>query len=222
MAEQSSRANSASVGSSLARLGVKARRYLRQRGGLDREQHEEVVLEQRRDDRALGELEADGDGSAAEALAQLCRPRPRWPPGGARGRALALLGARDPQANVVFLVGPVDADEGGERRMLASCMAILLDLGSGRDMQSRAQRRQYGEPVERLSLSVRYGQRHTRGRETELVSITCSALQIRRRWVHVPLRSSRVARAVKTERSTHTAVAADERVGRFAPSRARR
>jgi hypothetical protein len=60
-------------------------------------------------------------------------------------------------------------------------------------MQSRAQRRQYGEPVERLSLSVRYGQRHTRGLEAELVSVTRSALQIRSPRVHVPLRSSRVA-----------------------------
>jgi hypothetical protein len=59
-------------------------------------------------------------------------------------------------------------------------------------MQSRAQRRQYGEPVERLSLSVRYGQRHTRGLETELVSVTRSALQVRSPRVHVPLRSSRV------------------------------
>ena len=60
-------------------------------------------------------------------------------------------------------------------------------------MQSRAQRRQYGEPVERLSLSVRYGQRHTRGLEAELESVMRSALKIRSPRVHVPLRSSRVA-----------------------------
>ncbi len=60
-------------------------------------------------------------------------------------------------------------------------------------MQSRAQRRQYGEPVERLSLSIRYGQRHTRGLEAELVSVTRSTLHIRSPRVHVPLRSSRVA-----------------------------
>jgi hypothetical protein len=60
-------------------------------------------------------------------------------------------------------------------------------------MQSRAQRRQYGEPVEWLSLSVRYGQRHTRGLEAELVSVTRSALQIRSPRVHVPPRPSRVA-----------------------------
>jgi hypothetical protein len=53
-------------------------------------------------------------------------------------------------------------------------------------MQSRAQRRQYGEPVRRHPLSVRYGQRHTRGLEAELVSITCSGLQVRSPRVHVP------------------------------------
>jgi hypothetical protein len=45
----------------------------------------------------------------------------------------------------------------------------------------------------RLSLSVRYGQRHTRGFEAELESVTRSPLQVRSPRVHVPLRSSRVA-----------------------------
>jgi hypothetical protein len=53
-------------------------------------------------------------------------------------------------------------------------------------MQSRTQRSRHGEPVARLSLSVRCGQRHTRWREVELLSITCSTLQIRRQRVHVP------------------------------------
>jgi hypothetical protein len=53
-------------------------------------------------------------------------------------------------------------------------------------MQSRTQRRRYGEPVARLSLSIRHGQRHTHRREAELLSIACSPLNIRRRWVHVP------------------------------------
>ena len=61
-------------------------------------------------------------------------------------------------------------------------------------MQSRAQRRQYGEPVKRLPLSIRYGQWHTRGLEAEFVNITCSPLQIRSSRVHVPLGSSPVAR----------------------------
>ena len=98
----------------------------------------------------------------------------------------------DLQADVVLSVGPVDSDEGGELGRFF-LHGDLLDLGSGRDMQSRAQRRQYGEPVKRLSLSVRYGQRHTRGLEAELVIVTRSPLQIRSPRVHVPLRSSRVA-----------------------------
>ena len=77
-------------------------------------------------------------------------------------RSLDDSGARDLETDVVLAVGPVDADEGGELGRFF-LHGDLLDLGSGRDMQSRAQRRQYGEPVERLSLSVRYGQRHTRG-----------------------------------------------------------
>jgi hypothetical protein len=54
-------------------------------------------------------------------------------------------------------------------------------------MQSRTQRRQYGEPMQAaVPESIRYGQRHTRRRETELVSIACSTLNIRRRWAQVP------------------------------------
>jgi len=90
-----------------------------------------------------------------------------------------------------LLLSPVDTDERGEFRLFLH--GDLLDLGSRRDMQRRAQRRQYGEPVERLSLSIRYGQRHTRGLEAELESVTRSPLQVRSPRVHVPLRSSRVA-----------------------------
>ena len=57
-------------------------------------------------------------------------------------------------------------------------------------MQSRAQRRQYGEPVEAAFPEDSLRARHTRGLEAELVSITCSALQIRSPRVHVPLRFS--------------------------------
>ena len=85
------------------------------------------------------------------------------------------VGAGDLQTNVVLSVSPVDSDEGGELGHFF-LHGDLLDLGLGRDMQRRAQRRQYGEPVERLSLSVRYGQRHTRGLEAELVNVTRSAV----------------------------------------------
>jgi hypothetical protein len=85
----------------------------------------------------------------------------------------------------MLLVSPVDPNESCEVswRFLhgkSSCRMVR------RDMQSRAQRRQYGEPMARLSLSVRCGQRHTRWRERKLVSITCSSLLIRRQGMHVP------------------------------------
>jgi hypothetical protein len=82
----------------------------------------------------------------------------------------------------VLAVCPIDA---GER-----CELFLHGASSrrivGRDMQRRTQRSRHGEPVARLSLSVRCGHRHTRRPERELVSITCSGLKIRRRRVHVP------------------------------------
>jgi hypothetical protein len=86
-------------------------------------------------------------------------------------------GASDLEANVVLLVSPVEADEGGEGGFLHVDSWSTVVVGTCR---ARAQRRQHGEPVKRLSLSVRYGQRHTRGRETELVSISYSSLQVRR------------------------------------------
>jgi len=47
---------------------------LRERAGVDGEDHEDVVLEEGRHNRALGELEADDDAAASEALAQLLSP----------------------------------------------------------------------------------------------------------------------------------------------------
>jgi len=64
--------------------------------------------------------------------------------------------------------------------------------------------------VKRLPLSIRYGRRHTRGREPELENISCSPLHIRRPRVHVPPRIFPACAEItkKAERSTHTAVAA--------------
>jgi hypothetical protein len=45
------------------------------------------------------------------------------------------------------------------------CMGESSCIMGGRDMQSRTQRRRYGEPVARLSLSIRHGQRHIRRRK---------------------------------------------------------
>jgi hypothetical protein len=143
------------------------------------------VLQQGRDDRALGELQRDSDRSAAEALPELLRPFPNCRGTVHKNRALALLLTWDMKAHVVLLVCPIDANECRE------FVDLFLHILSSsriveRDMQSRTLRSRYGEPVMRLSLSVRCGQRHTRRREVELVSIACSGLQIRRRRVHVP------------------------------------
>ena len=54
-------------------------------------------------------------------------------------------------------------------------------------MQSRAQRRRYGEPVIAAFPEDSFRARHTRGLECELVSIACSAFLIRSPRVHVPL-----------------------------------
>jgi hypothetical protein len=58
----------------------------------------------------------------------------------------------------VLLVSPVDPDEGSEVVvfLVVHVRKPRVRLGQ-RDMRNRAQRRQYGEPVRRLSLRVRYG-----------------------------------------------------------------
>ena len=61
-------------------------------------------------------------------------------------------------------------------------------------MQAKAQRRQYGEPVSAATPEYSLRARHTRGVETEFVSITCSPLHIRTPRVHVPLRFLRKIR----------------------------
>ena len=78
--------------------------------------------------------------------------------------ALPLRGAGDVEGEVVLSIGPVDADKRGELGgVLLHTNTISWGKLPGRNMQSLAQRRQYGEPVKRLSLSVRYGRRHTAG-----------------------------------------------------------
>lgn len=49
--------------------------------------------------------------------------------------SLGVGGAWDLQADVVFAVGPVDSDEGGEPGRFF-LHGNLLDLGSGRDMRA--------------------------------------------------------------------------------------
>ena len=182
----------ASVGSSLARLGVNARRYFASVLGLT---GKITKMSCSRSADTMGPWESSRH-TAMRRPAK--RSRSLWAQSSMAfgsvldDRELDGVGAGDLETDVVLAVGPVDSDEGGELGRFF-LHGDLLDLGSDRDMQSRAQRRQYGEPVKRLSLSVRYGQRHTRGLEAELESVTRSPLQIRSPRVHVPLRSSRVA-----------------------------
>src|SRR5262249_54875918 len=98
------------------------------------------------DDRALGEFKADGDRSPAEAFTESACPGVDDRRAVFEHRSLESGGAWNVQADVMLAVSPVDSDEGGElgRFFLHES---LLDLGSGRDMQRRAQRMQYGEPV---------------------------------------------------------------------------
>ena len=111
-----------------------------------------------------------------------------------------------PQGIAVITLASRFPDEGGvyawTRRSYGEWNGFLHAERSckmrGRDMQSRTQRRQYGEPVARLSLRIRCGRRHTLRREGELVSITCSALLIRRRWIHVPQSLSPVGEVMES------------------------
>ena len=212
----------ASVGSSLARLGVNARRYLASVLGLTGKSTK-MSCSRRAD--TIGPWESSRHTAMrrpGEALAQLVGPVLDGLGAVLDDRELDGVSARDLEADVVLAVCPVDSDEGGELGHFF-LHGDLLDLGSGRDMQSRAQRRQYGEPVKRLSLSVRYGQRHTRGLEAELVNVTRSPLQVRSPRVHVPLRSSRVASGCpKWNSPPISPLQSGGCVGRYAPSLTRR
>src|SRR5688572_27842080 len=53
-------------------------------------------------------------------------------------------------------------------------------------MQSQAHEGNTESRWKRRPLRIRYGRRHTRGLEAELVNITCSPLHIRSPRVHVP------------------------------------
>jgi len=105
------------------------------------------VLEERGHDGAVRELEAHGDSLAGESLAQLVSPLLDGFRSVLDDRGFDGFGAGHLETDVVLAVGPVNSDEGGEPGRFF-LHGDLLDLGSGRDMQSRAQRRQYGEPVE--------------------------------------------------------------------------
>ena len=85
-------------------------------GGLDGEEDEKVVLEQGGDDGALAELQGDGDGRTTEALSELVGPGANSGRSMRKNGAHGLVDSRDDEADVVLLVGPVDADKRCELR----------------------------------------------------------------------------------------------------------
>jgi hypothetical protein len=85
-------------------------------GGIEREEHEELVFAEGIDDWPFGQLQRDGDRFPVEALAQC--PGPLIDGLGAmhEHERFATVIAGDLQADVVL--GPVQADERGEAREL--------------------------------------------------------------------------------------------------------
>jgi hypothetical protein len=96
------------------------------------------------------------------------------------------LDARNLENEVVLAVRPVDADDGCERGRLLLHGDLPWVYAATRNMRSPAQRRQYGVPMVRRSLSVRCGRRHTRGLGAKLESVVRFGLEIRNPRVHVP------------------------------------
>jgi hypothetical protein len=82
--------------------------------GIDREQDQKVVLLQGIDEGALGKLEAHGNGPPLEALSQCTRPRLDGIGAVGQDAGLSPSGVGCLQADIVFGIGPIDADEGGE------------------------------------------------------------------------------------------------------------
>ena len=97
----------------LGAAGLECFAVLRQGRRIDRKEHEEVVLLQRIDQGPLGQLQRDGDGTA-ESLPHRDRPLVDRIDLVFDARELASLAVCTLQTDVVLLVGPVDADEGGE------------------------------------------------------------------------------------------------------------
>jgi hypothetical protein len=95
---------------------------------------------------------------SVEPLAQGVRPRVDGVWLGCKDAACALLRARCLQADIVFGIGPVDADEGRKllRRETRPVSPPVGDARVGRrDMPACVLRRHYREPVVRQTLSVR-------------------------------------------------------------------
>ena len=84
----------------------------RQCQGVDGKEHEEVILSQRRDEGPLIEFEADGNRLPFEPCTQGAHPLVDGVRLVFEDAELAFLGACRLQADIVFGIGPVDADEG--------------------------------------------------------------------------------------------------------------
>jgi len=82
--------------------------------GVDGEDDEEVMLEKGRDNWPLGQLDADGDGCALKASAERLGPGTDGCGAMLEDGELMRASVRKSEADVVFGVGPVDANEGGE------------------------------------------------------------------------------------------------------------
>src|SRR5262249_38551471 len=160
----------------------------RERERVNREQHEDIVFEECGNERSLFALQADREGPPRESRTQVRCPAANRSGSMLERESLELLRPCGAQANGVLLVGPVDSDPRSEtfvHRGGCGHGSSWSRLSSGA-CKARP-RRQYGEPVARRLLRIRWGQSRTRGLESKLASVTRSALHIRSPRVHVPL-----------------------------------
>src|SRR4029077_9384966 len=98
----------------LGSAGIESLAEFGQRLGIDGKEDQMVILSQSIDQCAARLLQADGDFARAKALAQLSDPCGDGFGAMIKVARLDLIGAGCTQAVVMFLVGPVQTDEGGE------------------------------------------------------------------------------------------------------------
>src|SRR4051812_17949476 len=93
--------------------GSESAAVLGQRAGIDGEDHEEVVLQERGHDRSLRELNADGDRPPCKALAQPASPLLDCLWAMLEHGGFDLRETWDLETNVMLAVSPVDSYVGG-------------------------------------------------------------------------------------------------------------
>ena len=79
---------------------------------VDRIEDEEGILEQGMDQGHLARFDADGDLAVGKTVPELMSPVLDGLGLVGKHTVFQVIGAGDPQAQVMFLVGPVDADDG--------------------------------------------------------------------------------------------------------------